>query len=580
MRVRSRGRRLALAVGVAAILAQGAAMAADSTAPIAITTPANATKDDLNPGRLYLAPSMAVDPSNQVHVAAAMTELRTRTCFFMRSSDGGRTWVRPQASPTPQSYPFCNTNNRGSYQAQIAYGRNGAVYMAFPGWDTQDAGTRGNTSLIVSKSTDFGENWDPVIARDNRGKQGQEGEYMRPVGAIAVDRKSAANDIVYVGYAANRQGFSAPNAAPREPTVVASTDGGATYGEPVNLAPTFFSDAANRTRAINATTTTQPAPGATTTTTPPPGSRAADINQVANFGGFQPVVTVADNGTAYAVWPAGSANLNPGIPTGIMVSKTVDQGKTWTTTQAGTFSYNNGSFIQAAWSPGGGADGTLHIVYPGVERPEVAGYSDITYIKSTDAGQSFSAPKNITDDNAADLVGQYYPNIAVSPDGDRVDVTWYDTRDDPGYRSNDVYYAYSTDDGDTWSKNIRVSDIPIDRRFGVWSVGYDVTTPPGMGSADSYTVFGWDDTRNNDTAIADNNSLGGGAQDFYVAQVQFEAIGGGTSKAAKIILAGVVGLLGVSLVLILVAFIARNRAGGAAPKPAKKAAAPTPAAMA
>src|SRR5437588_632078 len=83
-----------------------------------------------------------------------------------------------------------------------------------------------NTSLIVSKSTDFGNSWNPVIARDNRGKQGQEAEYMRPVGSIAVDRKSAGNDIVYVGYATNRQGFSTPNAAPREPTMVVSTDGG------------------------------------------------------------------------------------------------------------------------------------------------------------------------------------------------------------------------------------------------------------------------------------------------------------------------------------------------------------------
>jgi hypothetical protein len=273
-------------------------------------------------------------------------------------------------------------------------------------------------------------------------------------------------------------------------------------------------------------------------------------------------VTVTDKGVAYAVWPATSANLTPSIPTGIMISKSTDQGKTWTTNQAGTFSYNNGSFIQAAWSPGGGPDGTLHIVYPGVARPEVSGYSDISYIQSRDGGQTYSDPVNVTDDDAALLVGQYYPNITVTPNGDRVDLTWYDTRDDPGYRSNDVYYAYSTNDGDSWSKNIRVSDQPIDRRLGVWALNYDVNTPPGMASANDYTVFAWDDTRNNDLAIVDNNALGGGAQDFYVAQVQFEPIGGGASKAAKVILAAVVGLLAVSLVLILVAFIARNRAGG------------------
>jgi hypothetical protein len=286
-------------------------------------------------------------------------------------------------------------------------------------------------------------------------------------------------------------------------------------------------------------------------------------------------VTVADDGTAYATWPASSANLSPGIPTGIMVSKTTDQGKTWTTTQAGTFSYNNGSFIQAAWSPGGGPEGTLHIVYPGTPRPEVAGYSDINYIRSTDGGQTFSPPANVTDDDPAQLAGQYFPNVAVSPDGERVDVTWYDTRDDPGFRSNDVYYAYSTDHGATWSKNHRISDQPIDRRLGVWALNYDMTTPPSLAPADDYAVFGWDDTRNNDPAVADNKTLGGGAQDFFVSQVQFEPIGGGTSKAAKIILAGVVGLLVVSLVLILVAFVARSRSGEPGPRPPRKETAPT-----
>src|SRR5947208_858770 len=98
-----------------------------------------------------------------------------------------------------------------------------------------------------------------------------------------------------------------------------------------------------------------------------------------------------------------------------MVSRSSDQGKTWTTTQAGTFNYNNGSFIQAAWSPGGGSEGTLHVLYPGMAKPEVSGYSDISYVRSTDGGKTFSDPKNITDDDPKDLFGQYYPNITVAP---------------------------------------------------------------------------------------------------------------------------------------------------------------------
>jgi hypothetical protein len=76
--------------------------------------------------------------------------------------------------------------------------------------------------------------------------------------------------------------------------------------------------------------------------------------------------------------------------------------------------------------------------------------------------------------------------------------------------------------------------------------------------------------------VTDNAALGGGAQDFYTAAAQFQALGGGASKAAKYVAAGCVGLLAVGLVLLLVALVARSRNGAtpSGPGKAKKAAAP------
>lgn len=573
------GRRIALCAAALIVLAQGAALAASTSAPNRITKPVNATKDDINPGRLYLAPALAIDPNNELHVAAAMTELRTKTCFFMRSSDGGRTWVRPDASPAPATYPFCNTNNRGSHQAQIAYGRNGNLYMAFPGWDAQDAGTRGNTSLIVARSSDFGNTWQPVVAVDNRGKQNLDAQGIRPVGGIAVDRKSGSEDVVYVTYASRQTNAAAPNAAPNMTSVVVSTDGGRKYSAPVLLPPTAFNDQAARDRALTARTTVPANPNATTTTVPA-GSRAAEPNQVANFGGFEADVTVADDGAVYAAWPPATANITPGIPTGIMLSKSTDKGKTWTNTQAVPFAYTNDSFVKVAWTPGGGAQGTVHVFFPGIPRPEVAGYREIYSVRSTDGGKTFTPPAAVNPGDGKLEAGQYYPDIDVAPNG-RLDLTWYDTRTDPGFRSNEVFYAYTNDDGKTWSKAIQISDQPIDRRLGVWSFNYDITTPPGIASADKYSVFGWDDTRNNDRSVTDNAALGGGAQDFYAVAAQFEAIGGGASKTAKIVVAGCIGLLAVGLVLLVVALAARSRTGaaplGAKRAEKKKAEAPKPA---
>ena len=569
MRTRRTGGRILLAAAALMLVAQGAASAAD---PLRLTKPVQVTKDDLSPGRLYLAPALAVDPANPLHVAAGVTELRTKNCGFMRSKDGGQTWVRPEAQPAPASYPFCLTNNRGAFQGQMVFGRDSNLYYAFPGWDTADAGPRGNSSIIVARSNNLGDSWETAIARDNRGKQGEQQEFQRPIGSIAVDATTGSADAIYVGYTTRLPGFVAPNGAPNITTVVASTDGGKTWGEPVQLPGTIFNDAAKRNEALTSRTTI---PG-TTTTTAAPGSRAAQPDQAVNFGGFQPVVSVGKDGTAYAVWPSTTANITPGPPAGIFLSKSTDKGKTWTTQQIVPFDYKNGTFVQMAYNPDGGAAGTLHAVWEFKERPEVAGSSDIYYLRSTDSGKTWTTPRNITDDAANEYAGQYYPNIVVAPNG-RIDIAFYDTRFDPGYRSNDVMYTYSTDNGDTWSKNTRITDQVIDRRIGVWSFNYDITSPPSIGSANDYAVIGWDDTRNADKSVRDNIDLGGGLQDIYVADVQFQAVGSGASKTVKMIFAGVVGLLAVGLVLLLVAFAARGQGGAAPAKAAKKTAEKKPA---
>jgi hypothetical protein len=168
----------------------------------------------------------------------------------------------------------------------------------------------------------------------------------------------------------------------------------------------------------------------------------------------------------------------------------------------------------------------------------------------------------VTDDKPADLRGKFFPNISVAPNG-RVDTVWWDTRDDPGIRANDVYYSYSVDDGKTWSANRRVTDQSVDRKIGVWGANYDINSPPAVTAANAFAMFGWDDSRDSDEAydIPDNGEIGGGLSDVYTAAAQFSEVGPANNDAARIALAAVVGLLIVGLVLLAASLAAKRRNG-------------------
>ncbi|MGI8807590.1 MAG: hypothetical protein ACR2KK_07075 [Acidimicrobiales bacterium] len=207
-------------------------------------------------------------------------------------------------------------------------------------------------------------------------------------------------------------------------------------------------------------------------------------------------------------------------------------------------------------------EGQLHIIYGRNPRSELSGYGEIYHQASLDGGKSWSEPKVMTDDNPADLRGQFIPNIDVAPNG-RIDAVWWDTRDDPGTRSNDVYYSHSTDDGRTWSANKRITDQSIDRKVGVWGNNYDITSPPAVTSTNAYAIFGWDDTRNTSAAyeIPINGETGGGLQDVYTAVAQFSQVGPANNDTARIALAAIVGLLVVGLILLGVSLAAKRRDG-------------------
>ncbi|HEX3621685.1 MAG TPA: sialidase family protein [Acidimicrobiales bacterium] len=531
------------------------AAAASTTAPM-LTKPVQATKADTDPARTYTSPSIAVDPEDSNVFVMGYVEARSRRCGLMRSMNAGQTWTKLDASPATPSFPDCFVISGNVDMAPIAFGRHHALYYALSGYDDGDGGqNNGNISVLLARSTDLGNTWTTTVVRNARGKTGADAETSRPVSDLAVDT-SGPTDIVYVAWRADYRQTSSPNATPREADVAVSTDEGKTFGPPVNVGAPAWAQPSIRQAALATITTV---PGAAP---PAAGSKAATPDQPGNFGSSNPSLAVDGKGKVYVSWPAAYTNISPTPLPAIWLSTSTDHGKTYSASPVTPFQAGLSTFgtQRLRWSPKGGPDGSLHLVYEGTTQPTVSGATDAFYEGSTDGGKTWSKPRALNDDDPKAIYPQNSPNLSIAPNG-RIDVVWFDARNDPGIRAQDVYMTSSTDNGATWAKNTRVTDQLINRKIGIWANGYDVAVPPGVASTDKLTVVGWDDTRN-------FNELTQG-QDLYTSEAQFATLGGGPSKAAKVALAAVGAVAILGLILLAVSLATRTRPTPPAKTPAQ-----------
>jgi hypothetical protein len=513
-------------VSVAFALALLPAVRSDATAEPAFTRPVQATLHDEDPGRLYSAPSLAVSPSNPKVIVASFVEMRTNECGLLRSTDAGRTWAETKTRPSHHSYPYCFVPNGENAQTPVKFGRNGTLYYALGGWDTPDEGrANGGASVLLARSDDLGDTWDTVVVRDARVSRGDDEESNRPVMGLAVDRATGSQDVVYVTWRLNQPVPLPPNSRPRLPMVAVSRDGGRTFDEAVNLSAGVFDSPAVRAEEYK------------TAAAPPP----AEQDKASNFGALMAFATVDDKGGVYIAWTTLYGNLSaantPANSLWLSVSR--DQGRTFTTNRINGLDTGRPTLhtVRMEWSPAGGPSGTLHLVTTAV--PVTRG-GDALYARSTDGGRTWTS-RLMNDDNPKDFNFQWVPNVSVAPNG-RVDVAWWDDREDRGRIANDIFYSYSNDNGLTWSRNLVVTDRSVDRSVGVWSNNFNLDAPPGMVSTDAFTLFGWDDTRRTDTSVPSNAELGGGLQDVFVSAAQFDAVGSSGVSTTEIALGAAIGL--------------------------------------
>ncbi len=121
---------------------------------------------------------------------------------------------------------------------------------------------------------------------------------------------------------------------------------------------------------------------------------------------------------------------------------------------------NPEGLLGQAWIDVDISDGPGHgnvYVLASVQRNSNSDPADVMFAKSTDGGQTFTAPIRINNDPGTNNY-QWFGTMSVAPNG-RIDVVWLDTRDAPaGSYLSALYYSYSIDQGETWSENEKLSE--------------------------------------------------------------------------------------------------------------------------
>jgi hypothetical protein len=131
------------------------------------------------------------------------------------------------------------------------------------------------------------------------------------------------------------------------------------------------------------------------------------------------------------------------------------------------------------------------------------GDADIYESRSGDGGKTWSTPYRVNHDHVKNHKDQFQPELAVAPNG-TFTASWFDRRRDPKDHNIDVYLAQSTDDGQTFGHNFRVTQHSWDPSIDAPKVDPKETTTfigdyQGLAVSDTTVHPLWNDTQNGKT---------------------------------------------------------------------------------
>jgi polyvinyl alcohol dehydrogenase (cytochrome) len=231
----------------------------------------------------------------------------------------------------------------------------------------------------------------------------------------------------------------------------------------------------------------------------------------ANFVG--PNVTVGPDHAVYVSWWQYTDKNFPFSHASILMRKSTDGGVTFddpvTVTKLKTpyftgdllltdgsgHYFNTNAFPQTVINP---ATGDIYMAFNDQGNGSGNDRGNIYFTQSSNGGRNWSNPVQVNDDRTNN--DQWFPALAVTPDGSHVGLFWYDRRLDPANNLIDRFGAIGTVSGHavTFGANFRITDVSFAPAFTYWDSGVsdwhiqDPVVHPGyMGDYDQ--------------AVADNN---------------------------------------------------------------------------
>ena len=240
--------------------------------------------------------------------------------------------------------------------------------------------------------------------------------------------------------------------------------------------------------------------------------RKSGTSEDTTYGQSFPLATTGPNGEVYVVW-------NDGIEHGVGFAKSLDGGKTYTEPKI-IFRYDIFGTTKYMESQGGYRHSVKGKVRAEAYPVVAADYSaespnkgnlyltwaadsipNIYFAKSTDGGETWSTPKIVHSELKND---QFWQWLAIDPKTGSLAVMYFDSRDDDENILVNCYVSLSNDVGETWT-DARVGDGDNDLRLNPFMDNAFAGDYSGVAYYDGYVYPSWVDMRNAVSNIRDSD---------------------------------------------------------------------------